>query len=171
MTVFGVDASTTRTGLARPDGTTVSFTARAGSDDPIRRLHELAGHVARELQRWPDAELLVIEAVLLFGPGRQALVRLGELSGAIRLLAFERDLAVVEIPGTALKLAAAGNGRASKEQMVDAAVAAGGQPRNHDEADAWHLHNLGRRALAGLELPATVAALPWPTPTGKDRRS
>lgn len=165
MTVFGIDASTTRTGLARPDGTTVSITAHAGAKDPIRRLHELAEKVSHELRRWPDAELLVIEKVLLFGPGREALVRLGELSGAIRLLAFERDLAVVEVPGTPLKLAATGNGRASKDDMVAAAIAAGGNPRNDDEADAWHLHNLGRLALAGAPLPDTVAALPWPART------
>jgi Holliday junction resolvasome RuvABC endonuclease subunit len=165
VNVFGVDPSTKRIGLTRPDGTSVSITATADSKDPIRRLHQLAEGVGRELRLWPGEGLLVIEKILLFGPGREALVRLGEVSGAVRTLAFERDLEVVEVPGSALKLAATGNGKADKDAMVAAAEAAGATVRNHDEADSWHLYNTGRRALDPAlrhDLPSSVAALKWP---------
>lgn len=165
MTVFGIDPSVTRLGLARPDGSTCSLAPSAGAADPLRRLNELVSFVARELARWPDAELVVVEGYALHGPGRIALVRLGELGGALRLLAWERLLHVVEVAPDALKLVATGSGRADKTQIVDAAREAGASPRNHDEADAWWLHEIGRRAVAGEPLPASVAALPWPTPT------
>lgn len=165
--VFGVDPSTKRIGLARPDGTTITITSGHGSDESDRRLDELTSKVEREFRLFPGAVLVVIERVLAQGPGSTAAVRLGEISGAIKRDAFRLGLEVVEIVGSSLKLAATGSGRASKDDMVAAAELAGARPRNHDEADAWHLHDVGRRALAGLELPPSVAALPWPTPTGR----
>lgn len=170
VTVFGIDPSTKRIGLARPDGSTTSITAHAGADDPYRRLHELKVAVVRELRCWPDAALAVVEGYTYAVAGRKALVRLGEIGGAIRLAVFEAGLDLVDITPTALKLAATGNGAAKKPEMVAHAQALGATPRNDDEADAWHLHNVGRRALAGdLTLPPSVAALPWPTPTGRNR--
>jgi Holliday junction resolvasome RuvABC endonuclease subunit len=164
VTAFGLDLSTKRIGLARPDGSTTSITARAGAQDPYRRLHELVTAVVAELRRWPDAALIVVEGYAIGAvPGRWALVRLGELGGSTRLAAWERGLVTVDVAPAALKHFATGSGRASKEAMVAAAVAAGGRPGNHDEADAWHLHDLGRRALAGEELPPSLAALSWPS--------
>lgn len=168
--VFGIDASTTRTGLARPDGTTISITSMHGPDAADRRLDEISSRVERELRLWPAADLVVMEKVLLHGPGAKSLLRLAELTGAIKRDAFRLGLDVIEVPGSSLKLAATGNGKASKDDMFHAATDAGASPRNHDEADAWHLHDVGRRALAGLELPPSVAALPWPTrPEGSIR--
>lgn len=163
MTVFGIDASTTRTGLARPDGSTTSITSTHGPDAADRRLDEISSKVEREFRLWPGARLVVIEKVLLHGPGTKSLLRLAELTGAIKRDAFRLGLDVVEVSGSALKLAATGRGNAKKPEMVAAAKAAGADPRNDDEADAWHLHDVGLRALNGLELPPSVAALPWPT--------
>lgn len=162
MTAFGIDVSTKRLGLARPDGSTVSVIPHAGASDNLRRLHELTSAVDAELRLFPEATLAMIEGYSLGSPGRLSLVRLGEAGGSIRLRCFERGLTVVEISPTSLKLAATGNAKASKEEMVDAAIARGGCPQNHDEADAWHLHDLGRRYLAGEPLPAAVALLAWP---------
>lgn len=166
--VFGCDPSTKRIGLARPDGSTVSIRARAGADDPIRRRHELRSAVRLEIRRWPEATLLVVEGYALGAvPGRLALVRLGEIGGAVRDEAFEAGLDVVEVSPASVKVEATGNGNASKAAVVAAAVAAGGAPRNDDEADAWWLREIGRRALTGAPLSAKVAALPWPSPTGR----
>jgi Holliday junction resolvasome RuvABC endonuclease subunit len=163
VTAFGLDLSTKRIGLARPDGTTTSITARAGASDPYRRLHELVTGVSHEFRRWPGTPLAVVEGYAIGAvPGRWALVRLGELGGSIRLLAWELGIATVDVSPSSLKLAATGNGGAKKDVMIEAAIAAGGRPGNHDEADAWHLHDLGRRALAGEELPEKLASLPWP---------
>lgn len=162
MTVYGIDPSTKRLGLARPDGTTVSITARAGAEDPIRRRHELRVQVRRELRLWPDAVLAVVEGYALGTPGRLALVRLGEIGGAARDECFDAGLEVVEVAPSSLKEVATGRGGASKDDVLDAALELGAHPRNHDEADAWWLSEIGRRALAGAPLPETVAALPWP---------
>lgn len=165
-TVFGLDPSTKRIGLTRPDGTTVSIRARAGAEDPIRRRHELRVAVRRELRCWPEATLLVVEGYNLGAvPGRLALVRLGEIGGAVRDEAFEAGLDVVEVAPAALKLEATGKGTASKDEVLEAARVAGAAVQNDDEADAWWLHEIGRRALAGLPLSAKVAALPWPRRT------
>jgi Holliday junction resolvasome RuvABC endonuclease subunit len=167
VTVFGLDLSLARTGLARPDGTTVSIRATADSKDPLRRLNQFADAIGRELRRWPDAALAVVEGPNLHGPSSGTTrIRLGELRGVVILLLWERGLDVVDVPPSSLKLAATGNGNADKDAMVAAAEAAGATPGNHDEADAWHLHRTGLRALAGdPTLPPSVAALPWPTPT------
>lgn len=162
MTVFGLDPSTKRIGIARPDGSTTSVTAKAGADDPWRRLHELSDAVERELIRWPEATLIVIEGPALHVPGRLALIRIGEVRAAAALAAFRRVFTIVEVSPSSLKEIATGNGRADKNQVLDAAVMAGASPRNHDEADAWWLSEIGRRALAGAPLPDAVAALPWP---------
>lgn len=160
--VFGIDPSTKRIGLARPDGTTVSITAHAGAEDPIRRRHELRTAVRRELRLWPEATLAVVEGYALAVPGRLALVRLGEIGGAVRDEAFEAGLAVVEVSPSSLKEVATGKGSATKGQMIETAIAAGAHPANDDEADAYWLHETGRRALLGLPLPPNVRGLPWP---------
>lgn len=165
MTVFGIDPSVTRLGMARPDGATVSVVPRAGSKDPYRRLSQIIEAVALELRRFPEATLVVVEGYSLGSPGRLALVRLGEIGGAVRLLAWERDLHVVEVSPSSLKEVATGRGGASKDEVLDAAREAGAHPHNHDEADAWWLSEIGRRALAGAPLPDALAALPWPTRT------
>lgn len=162
MTAFGVDPSTKRIGLARPDGTTTSISARAGARDPWRRLHELASAVERELRLYPGARLLVIEGPALAVPGRLALVRIGEVRAACGLAAFRQLLDVVEISPSSLKLFATGSGGADKDAMVAAAVAAGAAPRNDDEADAWHLHRAGELALAGT-IPDTLKEISWPS--------
>ena len=162
MTVFGVDASTTRTGIARPDGTTTSIVPRAGSKDPLRRLHEIVEAFELELRRFPEARLAVFEDYSLGSPGRISLVRLGEVGGNLRIRCFERGLEVVAIRPSSLKLEATGNGSASKDLMVDTARARGARVANNDEADAWHARDVGLRALRGEPLSDAVAALPWP---------
>lgn len=169
MSAFGLDPSTARIGLARPDGSTTSITAHAGAADSWRRLHELSDAVERELIRWPDADVIVIEGPALHVPGRLALIRVGEVRAAAALAAFRRLFTIVEVAPTALKMVATGNGNAKKEDVVAAAIDAGATPRNHDEADAWWLHEIGRRVLAGEPVPESIAALPWPALTAERR--
>lgn len=167
--IAGVDASVSAFGLALPGGELLTIKARAGADDPARRLHELARAVERALKLHPPRpELVIIEGYGLGTPGRLALVRLGELGGVLRLRLFELGVPYVEIPPASLKRYATGNGNADKDRMIAAAQALGGAPADHDQADAFLLRHLGRAAY-GLEPVTTphaaeiIASFTWPT--------
>src|SRR5207244_2831041 len=100
-------------------------------------------------------------------------IRLAEVGGAVRMMLHELDLPWVEIPPAQLKRWATGNGNAAKDRMVDAALAAGAEPANHDEADAYLLRAVALHALDGRDLldhqpahlPArldVIANVSWP---------
>ncbi len=176
--VVGVDGATKNLGLARADGSLVTLNARAGSKEPIRRLHELEVALGRELRHYPPIpRLLVVEGYALGAPGRMALVRLGEVGGMVRTTAFRLAADVVEVSPSALKRYATGNGAAKKEAMLARALELGavfsrplvGDPKKdpHDEADAFLLRRLGRMGIGDLEAEhehelEVVAALDWP---------
>ena len=163
MRVFGFDLSVSRIGVAHPDGSTTSITARAKAADPYRRLNELLTAVSRELRLWPGVDVVVVEGYALGAvKGRLAAIRLGEIGGAMRLLTWELGIPFVDVPPSSVKQVATGNGNASKDEVLFAARAAGARARNHDEADAWWCHEIGIRALAGDPLPEALDALPWP---------
>jgi Holliday junction resolvasome RuvABC endonuclease subunit len=143
----GLDLSCSRSGVALPDNTTRSIVPRAGSSDPARRLNEIVWRLDAYLQveRATGVDLAVIEGYNL-GPvvGRLAAVRLGEVGGAVRTRLFELGIPFIEIPPKQVKLWATGNGNASKDMMVEAAQADGAIVANHDEADAYWCHDIGR---------------------------
>lgn len=171
IAVAGIDGATKNLGLARPDGTLVTLNARAGSEDPVRRLVELDRALDRALRRHPPLpDLVVVEGYALGAPGRLALVRLGEIGGLIRTAAHRLAAEVVEISPNALKRYATGNGNAKKEQMVARALELGAvlsSPKAHDEADAFFLRRVG--LMGSGELYAdhdhereVVASVSWP---------
>jgi len=171
MNVAGCDPSTSRIGWAGTDGSLYSISAKAKADENARRLHELVSAVDRTMALrppWPD--VIAVEGYIeSFGGGTLAKIRLGEIGGSLRLRWFEQGIPYVEIrPGT-LKRFATGSGNADKERMVLAARKQGATPRNHDEADAFHLRRMARAAyglisgqLEDYELDA-ISALVWPT--------
>lgn len=150
MRIAGLDVSTSRIGYAAPDGRLFSISARAGAEDPARRLYELIRDFETILYRYPPRpELIVIEGYSLASPGRIALIRLGEIGGVVRLRLFEREISYVEVPPTSLKRFATGSGSADKPKMIRAAVERGAHLHginNDDEADAFHLRRMGRAA-------------------------
>lgn len=154
--IFGLDLSTKRVGFADADGRVFSISGHAGADDPYRRLHELSREIERAFRlRPPFPDLVAIEEYALGAPGRISLVRLGEIGGIVRTRLFELDVPFVLVGPSKLKRFATGNGNASKEQMINAAVhggciGPGGIAPNDDEADAWHLRRMAR-AAHGLE--------------------
>ncbi len=166
--VAGLDLSTSRIGYAAPDGSLHSISARAGADDPGRRLHELERALERViLMHPPRPTVVIVEGYSLNSPGRLALVRLGEIGGLVRSRLFEMDLPYHEIPPSSVKRFATGNGNADKAKMVAAAIEAGARGSvNNDEADAFHLRRMGRcvyggdTAVLGHELDA-IANLSW----------
>ena len=152
MRIAGLDLSTARIGYAAPEGTLHSVTARAGADDVSRRLHELLTALERLLRLYPPLpDLVAVEGYSLASPGRLALVRLGEVGGAVRLRLFELDVPYVEIPPSSVKRHATGAGNADKHRMQARAIELGARGNvNDDEADAFLLRRMARQAH-GLE--------------------
>lgn len=167
--IAGLDPSTARIGLAHVDGTLVSISAHAGPSDRSRRLHELARRLVLELRhRPPLPRVVVLEGPSLGGPGVLGKIRQAEVRGNILRDLFELGVVVVEVQPASLKRFATGNGNASKEAMIAAALEREApELLNDDEADAFHLRRMARcaygleRAEADHELDA-LAAVQWP---------
>lgn len=175
--IAGLDLSTARIGLAHGDGKLSSIQAHAGPGDRGRRLHELGRRLTLELRRRPPLPALVcIEAPLPHGPGTVSLTRQAEVRGVVLRDLFELDVPFVEVLPSNLKRFATGNGSASKEAMIAAAIAEGADDvLNDDEADAFHLRRMARcaygldRAAGGDELDA-LSVVAWPTVPGLSGR-
>lgn len=140
--IVGLDLSLTSTGIAVPDGTTLTLNART-VDPREARLNQLGTDLWRLLER-EHPQLAVIEGYSLHSPGPLGLTRRAEWVGVALLNLRRMRCPVVEIPPTTLKSWATGNGHATKDAMVTAAHAAGGHPENDDEADAYLLWALGQ---------------------------
>lgn len=167
--IAGLDPSTSRTGLAHADGTLRSFRPRSSHKYRARRLSEIAEIFRTELRLHPPRPLLIaLEGPALHSPGPLGMIRLGEVRGVILRELHELDVVFVEIEPGRLKRFATGNGAADKDAMIESAREAGANPRNDDEADAFHLRRMARcgygleTARPGHELEA-VAAATWPT--------
>lgn len=100
---------------------------------------------------------------------------LGEVGGVLKLLIFESNLPLLVVPPASLKLFAAGNANAEKEDMVAAAEAAGVGVSDDNQADAYFLALISWFLQTGAE-PETRAqgdvlhALKEPPPKKKKRR-
>lgn len=169
MRTVGLDLSIARTGMAKPDGTLISIGALhdAGTERG-RRLngiyHQIAAHLTTS-----RPQLAVIEQLPARGSVTTTL-RLAELHGVIHHELFLQGIAIVEVNPMSLKAWAGlviGHTVKSKDDMVSAALQAGYEPRNDDQADAALLQAVGHVAYGDRtdlpELTGTLAALPWPT--------
>lgn len=149
--VIGIDPSTSSTGIAWPDGRTTTIradtVAKHDANGSAQRANAISNRVAAAIRRLPNKpDLAVIEDYLLlvgFQNGQHTTRRLVEVGACIRMALASLQVPFVEIPPSSLKIFATGHGGATKEQMVAAARARGGRPRNDDEADAWLLRELG----------------------------
>jgi crossover junction endodeoxyribonuclease RuvC len=180
--IGGLDVSTARIGYAAPSGALISITAKAGADDPARRLHQLRTGLTTALVRYPPLpDLIGIEGYSLgmmtvtrttstgshkTPTGVLSKIRLGEVGGMVRLHLFDNHIAYVDIPPTSLKRFATGRGNADKATMLAAARKHGVDVANDVEADAFHARRMALGAhgylitLLDHEADA-IAALTW----------
>lgn len=145
MRVVGLDLSTRSCGIARTDGRLVTvqpkaLKPKASPSDHARRLDEIERGVCAQVPEWTD--LAVIEGYALHTHAG-TLARLGEAAGVVKLRLWRMGVPFVLVPPAVLKRFACGKGNASKAEMVAACRAAGGDPANDDEADAFWLRRYG----------------------------
>lgn len=149
MKIVGLDLSLTSTGVALPDGHTVTLHPKQYAVTG-RRLNELWGLLYPLLDRHrPD--VAVVEGYA-YGANMPGSERRAEWVGCARLALERFRIPHIDVPPKKLKKWATGNGNADKAAMVQAALAAGGDPANDDEADAYLL-----RAMALETITARAA--------------
>jgi len=177
--IIGLDLSLVSTGLALPDGTTTTIRPdRTGITQ--RRLNELFGKLWRALDP-ENPQVAIVEGPSLHSPGELGKWRRAKWAGCAELALERLRCHVVEVPPATLKKYATDNGAADKPAMVQAALDAGGDPANDDEADAYLLWCLGELVVNGRDLfnqPDDVTRrerlaldLWWPTPEELARAS
>lgn len=169
--VIGLDLSLRSTGVAGRDWALTIAGPKLPDDAPIERHWARLRHMrARLLEYIDSADLLVLEAPAYSkgaDPGSHERAWLW-WAVAGRCFAREIPLALVS-PGT-LKVYATGDGRASKEDVVQQTQRRRPdvQFRGNDQADALTLAAMGLDALghAPVELPQThrraLASVDWP---------
>lgn len=170
--IVGLDLSLVSTGIALPDGTTVTLNARH-ADPRERRLNQLGTDLTKILAPHRP-QLAVIEGYSLHSPGPLGMVRRAEWVGNALVVLRRMRCPVLEVPPATLKSWATGNGNAKKDAMVAAAIDGGGDPGNDDEADAYLLWAIGQLTVNDRDLfndakgrirrLALADQLAWPDP-------
>lgn len=172
--IIGIDPSVTSTGLCWPDGH-LDLLRPPSKLRGGERLDWIERHLARGWRlRPPPPEVAIIED---YGPLSarfgQTAFRLGEVRGVFLSFLHRHDCLVVLVPPARLKRWATGNAHASKDAMIEA-LPPGVSLRceTDDQADAWHLHDLGDHGLNGARLDRTdprhgarldvLSSIDWP---------
>lgn len=83
---------------------------------------------------------------------------LGEVLGVIKLTLIQQDIFSLSIPPTQIKKFMAAKGRATKEDMIQAAISAGCPDSQEDICDSWAAALLCKGVLVGSDL-STRASL------------
>lgn len=167
--VGGIDPSFTGTGIAAPDGTTMSvrFSAKPKQFDQQQwKRYRAKVITAAVYSRLWSCDLIVIEG-FSYGSvqGREDLGYLGHL---IRDALDDMRTPWLEVQPRSLKKFATGSGTASKDEMREAAIDELGldPTATDDEADAIWLREIGLHAIGNptttlrelpkIELPPTL---------------
>lgn len=124
-TVAGIDLSLTCTGYVEIDQGMQLVVAEAirgnvGKIAKIRGIPKVAAIVARILEHMENGVQLVVLEGYAFGANRAA-QKSGELAGVLKHELWRRDIPIILIPPTSLKLFAAGHGGADKGRMISCA--------------------------------------------------
>lgn len=166
--VIGLDLAAESTGVALPDGTTLTIRApkargktRTLADD-LARMDHAEVEMAAVLKH--TADLVVIEDYAA-GIKSAAAHRLAEIGGIIRLACHRAGVPIALINNMHLKIYATGTTKAEKRDMsMWAYKRAGVEFPNSDECDAWWLRAMGLDHLGYpvVELPQAQRAALYP---------
>lgn len=162
MNVLGLDLSITATGIARPDGSTLTVNLAASLRDG--RLSVLDERITDELDH---VDLAVIEDLPTHAHGAGIT---GMVHGIARLALLQHQVPYVLVPPATLKKYATARGNANKADMrMELYKRVGLDLTDDNQVDAWWLRAMGldHFALAPVVLPAThrgaLAKVGWPT--------
>jgi crossover junction endodeoxyribonuclease RuvC len=162
VNVLGLDLSLTSTGVAHCDGSADTWQVKLLGAD---RLISLRDRLVSLLDARVD--LAVIEGYA-FGRPNQA-SHIGELGGVVRVTLREHNVPFVAVPPSSVKRYATGQGNASKEQMLVAAVKRlGYEGASNDEADALWLRAMALDhygepvTTVPVEHRAGLSKIEWP---------
>lgn len=165
--VLGLDLALTKCGIARPDGTTRTWTTKLRD---VERLYVIRHMVRAEIGllvstggsssiRGTRRGLPVVDVVALEGyaHGRTNQAhQIGEAGGIVRLDLWEHGIPYLLFPPTQVKKYATGRGNANKDEVLASAIRRlDYQGASNDEADALWLRALGLATLGHpvVELP------------------
>ncbi len=110
------------------------------NDSLARRLEQIFSETA-EFLRVHQPAIMVVEK-LIFARNTQIALKLGHARGVLLLAAAQAGVEIVDYTPREVKMAVAGNGAASKQQMqrmVQAVLEMASLPEPHDVADALAL--------------------------------
>ena len=153
MRLLAIDPSLTSTGYAY----TLGVGAITGTIEPkklvgARRLCDIRDEIDGMMEEIEPA--LVVMEKLIGGPNRETTIHQAELIGVLKVLFHEKGKRILLVPPSTLKLFATGKGNADKDEMrVAAGKERGKFFQSHDEADAFHLLQMGIGALDRRSLP------------------
>lgn len=166
MRVLGVDPGLTRCGLGVIDGPVgapshvhhqvVGTSTTTDLPDRIRAVYD--GVMAVLLAFAPD--LVAVERVL-FSKNKRTAIATGHAAGVVMLAAAQRDVPVVELTPTDVKLSVTGDGAADKDgvsRLVTAQLALTAPPRPADATDALAVALAAlARVRVGMAAPAATS--------------
>lgn len=168
---LGLDLSLRSTGVASALGWCTRIRP-GGPGSPNRHmcgLERLRYIVGRVRALAVDYDLAVIEGAAYARGGQAGHDELSALRWMVRDIVDRAGIPIAMVPPTTLKLWATGSGKASKADMIAAAVTLHplADVRTDDEADALHLADMGAIWLAGSgPLPdhqqRAMRGVPWP---------
>lgn len=163
---MGLDVALTKTGIALPDGSTLTSSGGQGKKGDLRlsRLHNEVFALAQE----HGVTHAILEDLPINAMGAGGT---GSAQGVVRLALQQLDIPYVTVVASTLKKYATGTGRADKEQMhaaLPAAVRGRVSKSKDDEVDAWWLWHMGMTKLgrtggihATREAPSIVKWEGW----------
>jgi Holliday junction resolvasome RuvABC endonuclease subunit len=148
--VMGLDLSLTATGIAHVDGSVETFKPKAdpNANCGMDRMCEIRDYLLHVVGDVRDHELVMVEG-LAFDAHDTSRWQ-AQLAGLIRATLFDYHVPFLLAPPSTVKKYATGNGKAKKEQVVNAAQKRlGYDGYDHNEADALWLHAIAHDLVMG----------------------